>query len=193
MKQLAVVLLITAASLVVTAAGVGITAASPGAAKNLVAGDAPEKLFRIGMTQPELSAAFGEAQSYFDVEKQRRLTRKEYLAAGDACKCRPLYNRKTAKNEYEIMAYVRPDNSASRLHPVLRVNEVRFTLDRDMSPEEALDDIAEAKALCAGHCTRGEQLGFTVFTRPEIEVAFAVQFSAKNPSKVEWISMWAKK
>lgn len=174
MKQLAVALLIIAAGFATSAQ--------------------PEKLFRIGMTQAEMHAAFGVPQSYLDVEAQRRLTRKEYLAKRDTCACRPLYSRKTAGNEYEIMVFEKDDDSASRLHPVVKVKEVRFTLDHDMAPEEALEDIAEAKALCSGHCTiQHGRFGDATATRPEIGVQFNMLASSKNPAKVAMVGMSAKK
>jgi hypothetical protein len=64
--------------------------------------------------------------------------------------CRPIYERKTARNEYEIIIFESVDESQSHLHPVLRVKEVRFELDKDMAPAEALLDIAEARQACKG-------------------------------------------
>lgn len=180
MKQLA-------AALVMIAASLGVTAGSGSAAT-------PEKLFRVGMSQAEMHAAFGEPQSYLDVRAQRHLTRAEFLAVRGTCLCRPLYSRKTAQNEYEVLIFEETDDSASRLHPVVRINSVRFTLDRDMSPEEALADIAEAKALCAGQCAlQPNKYGEKSYTRREIDVQFSLRFSEKSPNKVESVTMWSKK
>src|SRR6185437_14547142 len=107
------------------------------------AADAP-KLFKIGMSQQEMEAAFGEPTSYLDVRTQQHLSRAEFAAIGGHCACRPLYSRKTDRNEYEIVVFEKTDDSQSRLHPTIRVEEIRFRLDRAMSPQEALADIAEA-------------------------------------------------
>ncbi|HET7871126.1 MAG TPA: hypothetical protein VFL42_01360 [Terriglobales bacterium] len=180
--KLAVTLLIMAAWIALRATHLTAAAAEP------------EKLFRVGMTQAEMHAAFGEPQSYLELRTQRHLTRKEFLAAGGVCACRPLYGRKTANNEYEIVIFEKSDDSGSRLHPVIRVEEVRFTLDHDMSPEEALADIAEAKTLCAGRCTiKSDRFAGVNASRPEINVQFGLHFSDKNPKKVESVQMWAKK
>jgi hypothetical protein len=113
---------------------------------------ANESLFRIGMSHQEMAALFGEPQSYLDVDSQLHIPRSDYLQREGHCFCRPLYTRKTQRNEYEITIFEKIDDSTSRLHPTIRVDEVRFTLDRDMKEEELLADIVEAKQECDGKC-----------------------------------------
>jgi len=109
-------------------------------------------LFRLGMTQTEMFAAFGEPESYLNVRTQGHLSRKEFITISGRCMCRPLYNRKTKANEYEIVVFERGDESASRLHPTIRIEEVRFRLDRNMTEEQAAADIDEIRMECNGQC-----------------------------------------
>lgn len=152
-----------------------------------------ESLFRIGMSHQEMAALFGEPQSYLDVDSQLHISRSDYLQREGHCFCRPLYSRKTPRNEYEITIFEKVDDSTSRLHPTIRVEEVRFTLDRDMKEEELLTDIVEAKQECDGKCASlpeqfpgdrevgrpGSNTRFSFFYRKDGKLAFMTMFDAK--------------
>lgn len=115
------------------------------------------QLFDIGVTDSDLYARFGQPQRYFCVKSQRYVTAPQLEGASANDTCRPVYSRKTERNEYEIVLFLEADSSQSRLHPVQRVKEVRFTFDHDMTAFDAISDIPEAKRLCQESCA------FTVF------------------------------
>jgi hypothetical protein len=154
---------------------------------------AKESLFRIGMSHQEMVELFGEPQSYLDVDSQLHISRSDYLKREGNCLCRPLYSRKTPRNEYEIAIFEKVDDSTSRLHPTTRIEEVRFTLDRDLTGEELLTDIVEAKQECDGKCASlpeqfpgdkevsrpGSNIRFSFFYRKDGKLAFMTMFNAK--------------
>jgi hypothetical protein len=117
------------------------------------------KLFEVGAAETDVYSLMGAPPRYFCVKAQKYVQQAQ-PGAGDVC--RPVYSRKTERNEYEIMLFLEADASQSRLHPVQRVKEIRFTFDRDMTTEEAISDIAEASRLCQ------EQCAFTVFAGSDI-------------------------
>jgi hypothetical protein len=149
------------------------------------------KLFKVGMSQSEMVAAFGVPQSYFDVNTQRHISRNEFLLIQGSCLCRPLYGRKTPNNEYEITIFETVDESSSRLHPTIRVKEVRFTLDRQMTDEQALADIPEAINECGGKCVDLPPLfeGHHHMGRPSSGVEFS--FFHGNDGSLRFVTMLA--
>ena len=152
-----------------------------------------EPLFRIGMSHQEMVALFGEPQSYLDVDSQLHISQNDYLKREGNCLCRPLYSRRAPRNEYEITIFEKVDDSTSRLHPTTRVEEVRFTLDRDLKEEELLTDIVEAKKECDDRCASlpeqfpgdkevarpGSNTRFSFFYRKDGKLAFVTMFNAK--------------
>lgn len=110
------------------------------------------QLFEIGMTDAELYARVGEPRAYFCTKTQRYLTPEEFSRVVGADICRPVYDRSTEKNEYEVMIFFEVDASESRLHPTARVKEIRFTFDHNMSAVDAIKDIAETRQLCRDSC-----------------------------------------
>src|SRR5947209_4808426 len=114
------------------------------------------KIMRLGMTAADLHAQFGQPQSIFAAEAQAYITPAEY----QGLRVRhglywEVFSRKTQRNEYQLSVLFRADESESHLHPTLRVKEVHFKFDKDMSREEFLGDIAEARELCASKCELG--------------------------------------
>jgi hypothetical protein len=109
-------------------------------------------LFEVGVTVDQLYSKVGAPERYFCVKKQKYVQRDQLDKASENDTCRPVFSRKTARNEYEIMLFLEEDASQSRLHPVQRVKEVRFRFDKDLLPAEAVRDIAEARELCNGGC-----------------------------------------
>jgi hypothetical protein len=127
------------------------TSAAPQKQKN--AQPQAEKLFRIGMSSEEMEAAFGPPQQYLATHVKRHISRQEYLAVhGEGDLYRPIYVRKTERNEYEIVIMEEVDETKSHLHPTVRIKELQFKFDRDMTAAEAVQDIAEARDICAGGC-----------------------------------------
>jgi hypothetical protein len=150
-----------------------------------------QPLFRVGMTAEEMHAVFGEPQSYFDVRSQLHISKEEYLSRQGHCLCRPTYFRKTERNEYEITIFETLDDSNSRLHPTLRVGEIRFTLDRAMTEDEASEDISEVKFECGGKCVLlpAQFGGDREIARQGSSVKFA--FSHGKDGRLEFVSMYA--
>lgn len=110
------------------------------------------KVFELGMSKQDVIARFGKPAQYWAVSTRRHISASEHDIVCATEACWPIYDRKTVANEYEITLPQTVDTSASRLHPTLRVREIHFTLDHNMTPEQAVADIAEASALCARGC-----------------------------------------
>jgi hypothetical protein len=110
------------------------------------------RLFEIGMSREEMIERFGPPPAYYAVSSRRDISPDEYPVVCEVELCRPIYRRRTAVNEYRIVIFETADDSQSRLHPTIRVKEIRFTLDKDMTPDTAVSDIVEAHALCAAGC-----------------------------------------
>ena len=63
-----------------------------------------------------------------------------------------VYRRQTAQNEYEIWIRYTLDASSSRLHPALRIEEIRFLLDKVRPMKQAIEDIPEVSLACQLGC-----------------------------------------
>jgi hypothetical protein len=142
--------------------------------------------FRVGMARETVLIALGEP--------------KEWISQGRHWTFRPdmsalvweVYNRKTATNEYEISVVYEADSGQSRLHPVIRVEEVRFTLDRHRSVNQTINDLEEIKSLCAAGCKvrgREDSASRELFLFPPSssgEKSPSVIFRLSDSSSKEW-------
>lgn len=63
-----------------------------------------------------------------------------------------VYKRQTAQNEYEIWIRYKIDASSSRLHPTLRVEEIRFLLDKARPMKQVMEDLPEVGFACLPGC-----------------------------------------
>src|SRR5271157_4844856 len=105
-------------------------------------------LLRLGMSLGDVTQTFGSPLRYhmggYDFK------RVPVVATGTIWS---IYGpRATPSNEYEIWVAYSTDSSQSRLHPTLRVSEVRFVADRARPMKEMLSDIAEVSDICSGGC-----------------------------------------
>ncbi len=73
------------------------------------------------------------------------------------------YTRKTAANEYAVQPWHGEDNTESRLHPAMVLEEVTVLIDRPTSVAKILADFTEAGQLCAAGC---RVVGLTPESRP---------------------------
>jgi len=137
------------------------------------------KVFSIGMSREEMIATFGKPAAYFGTRTQRHIPADQSEAACSSELCRPIYTRKTKANEYEIVVTESPDVSQSRLHPTARIRELRFHLDHEMKPADAINDIDELRELCRGKCTFGDFYGLFTATAPDSNVR--IMFLPGNP------------
>jgi len=108
----------------------------------------PGSIFRLGMSIGELTQIFGSPLRYhmggYDFKSI------PVVATGTIWS---IYGpRATPNNEYEIWVTYSTDSSQSRLHPTLRVSEVRFVADHARPMKEMLSDIAEVSDICSGGC-----------------------------------------
>lgn len=142
-------------------------------------------IFELGVTEDQLYSEFGYPEKYLCVKAQRYVTREQVEKASANDTCRPIYSRKTDRNEYEIMVWLEEDTSQSRLHPVQRVKEVRFRFDKDMLAGDAIKDIKEAQQLCQASCSFSVAHELELVATPESGNPRFVFFPAKTiPGKV---------
>lgn len=146
--------------------------------KTVSSPDSP-KLFTLGMSHEEMVATFGKPAAYFGTTTQRHIPADQSTAACSSELCRPIYTRKTKANEYEIVVTESPDVSKSPLHPTARIRELRFHLDHEMKPADAINDIDELRELCGGKCTFGDFYGLFTATAPDSNVR--IMFLPGNP------------
>jgi hypothetical protein len=118
------------------------------------------------MSHEDMVATFGDPATYFGASTQRHIPAEQSQAACNTELCRPIYTRKTKANKYEIVVFETPDVSRSLLHPTARIKELRFHLDHEMKPAEAINDIDEARELCAGKCSFESVYGLLTATAP---------------------------
>ncbi|MBZ5570222.1 MAG: hypothetical protein LAN64_20580 [Acidobacteriia bacterium] len=95
------------------------------------------KLFQVGATYEQIIARFGQPiPSQFVPEKSGA----HYLRHG-------------RKSDYLARVIYYVDDSRSRIRPTLRVEEVRFKVDKHITVGQALSDLPEVREICAEGCS----------------------------------------
>src|SRR5690242_19810654 len=56
-------------------------------------------------------------------------------------------------SDYEVLVTWKADQSKSRLHPTILLQQARFEIDKHISAARILEDLAEAREICAAGCT----------------------------------------
>lgn len=109
--------------------------------------------FEIGMPLEETLKRFGLPDGCFVISPARHYPRAECDAVHSIWpRTLEVFHRKTATNEYELRMDFFADETASRLHPPIRLSSVRLIADRPRPVMETIVDIPEASALCASGC-----------------------------------------
>lgn len=105
-------------------------------------------VFRVGRTMEDVQLEFGPPSRYWmDGHYYDHLPSIAYGA-----RLWDVYSRRTGRNEYEIRIAYDIDASASRLHPTLRVGDIKFFLDRAVPMKDAMEDIPEVAIACLPGC-----------------------------------------
>jgi hypothetical protein len=106
-----------------------------------------QQAFRAGMTREDVVKMFGEPKRYYSgghYYGNYPGFSSTYVAE--------IYSRFTKANEYEIQVIYKLDESTSRLHPTRRIDVATFELDKRLTAIAALEDLLEARLLCASGC-----------------------------------------
>ncbi len=146
--------------------------------------------FRLGMSLEEVTRVFGPPTRY--LMNGYYYDRYPSVVTGLLWRA---YSRSTSQNEYEILVHFRVDSSESRLHPTLRVQEVRFKADKAKTMKEILLDVPEAIVVCANGChARAEKrLGLAMYLVPVGDAPTAtVVGTLSDPDTGEVITPGAK-
>lgn len=112
------------------------------------AAQAQPKVLGLGTPMEEVIRSFGRPARY-------RMGSRYYdtaptIATGE--RLFDVYGRRTAENEYEIWIGYEVDASTSRLHPTLRVNQIRFLLDKPRPMKQVMEDLPEVALACLPGC-----------------------------------------
>jgi len=152
--------MILAISLILSAVCFGQSQTQPSRTGQSRAQSSPA-LFTIGVSEQELFERMGLPARRIGAVSQTRITAGEYSRLRHLAEPYwPLYRRRTANNEYEIMVMEEVDTSRSQLHPTNRVSSVRFQLAKPRTVQQILQEIPEAVRICAQGCevdTDGER------------------------------------
>lgn len=105
-------------------------------------------MLALGMSMDEVERDLGSPKGY-------SLLNHIYARIPEVTGGYPLYHvygRRTAHNEYEILILYKSDASVSRLHPKLRIEEMRFEFDKALPMDEVLGDLPEVSVACLSGC-----------------------------------------
>lgn len=132
---------------------------------------AQDVAFRLGMTREDVTRDFGRPARWF-ANGQYYDHVPSSVGGGTLW---DVYSRRTAQNEYEVLVNFRVDASESRLHPTLRVHEVRFRADKAKTMKEMLLDLPEAITICASGCrAHADKIwGLTMYLVPVADASVA--------------------
>ena len=108
----------------------------------------PPTVLALGMSRDDALRAFGAPVRYS--MGGHYYDNLPVMATGGALYS--VYSRRTVHNEYEIWIEYAGDASASRLHPTLRIDEVRFLLDRATPMKQVMEDLPEVALACLPGC-----------------------------------------
>jgi hypothetical protein len=117
---------------------------------------AQRSAIKLGMSGSDVRSILGTPQAY----RQRSTTR--YTPSSSVGVLPPsteyydVYEIKTSMNTYQLTLQYAWDGAESRLHPVPRVIQMDFELDKRVRTDDVgqpLDDIPEVALLCGVECT----------------------------------------
>jgi hypothetical protein len=104
----------------------------------------------IGMSSEQVNSILGMPMMYYDAGLRSFTQSFPVVAKGPIWEC---HRRLTKLQEYEVRVRYRVDDSASRLHPTLRVAGIWIIFDKALKFKETLLDSAEIRTLCRRACT----------------------------------------
>jgi len=140
---------------------------------------AEKPVFRLGAAFADVIRQFGPPGYCYDALNRDFFLTKPCLAINGVWpRMRHVYSRKTELNEYEIGVSFDTDERVSRLHPTMRLGRMEIRLDRPVSMDVLLRDLAEIDAWCAPEC---QVVGRVTLSEPEL-----LLYAAKVPEEHSW-------
>lgn len=143
----------------------------------------------VGLSRARVMQLYGPPADFFDAGSQLHFRHYPPVPVGLVWE---EHFRKTPTNEYKIGITYELDESASRLHPTLRVDNVRIDVDRPKAARLVLSDLREVVSICQHGCriNSGDLSNGLVLTADDVVDRIDLWNCASLDSEVSEIDIW---